>query len=351
MIGLLLVLQLGILFTEGSATSDEAIQRGAAFLISTQNRDGSFGNAESDRGDVGTTGLAIQALAAASANPDSTRLRAIGLGLRFLESRIQSDGFVYDPDEGLRAFKTAMAVRAFRAANVPRYLSRAKDLEAKVATERQFESGSESQATDAPGQSAAAARLRTALGNEACDPATRQALEFLLTCDEDSIKPQPVSGLATAHVAHGEGYVSYNALSTFVYRELDLNDPDVAAAIRALKERFTLSENPDLTRRFSIRSESPGNQGMYFNYYVLARILSLLPSREFVTNGGERHDWRAELTERIISLQRHDGSWVNDNPRWWENSAHLATSYAVLALRLCEDRRLAIVTESTRASR
>jgi len=351
MIGLFLVLLVAFAFAENLPTADEAIQRGAEFLIGSQNRDGSFGNSESDRGDVGTTGIAIQALAASATKSDSTRLRAIGLGLRFLESRIQPDGYVYDPDEGLRAFKTAMAVRAFRAANVPRYLSRASDLESLVAKARQFESGSESKTDKAPDQSLAADRLRTALDNEACDPATQRALEFLLTCDESSFKPQLDSGSSTPQVSHGEGYVSYNGLSTLVYRDLALDDPDVAAAIRALKERFTLSENPDLTRRFAIRSESPGNQGMYFNYYVLARILSLLPSSDFVTNSGQRHDWIAELTKQIISLQLRDGSWVNDNPRWWEGSSHLATSYAILALRLCQDRRLALATESTRASK
>ena len=42
--------------------------------------------------------------------------------------------------------------------------------------------------------------------------------------------------------------------------------------------------------------------------------------------------WREELVRKIISLQRPDGSWINDNNRWWENDPVLVTSYSLLAL-------------------
>jgi squalene-hopene/tetraprenyl-beta-curcumene cyclase len=33
--------------------------------------------------------------------------------------------------------------------------------------------------------------------------------------------------------------------------------------------------------------------------------------------------------------QKPDGSWVNDNPRWRENTADLATGYALISLANC----------------
>jgi squalene-hopene/tetraprenyl-beta-curcumene cyclase len=45
------------------------------------------------------------------------------------------------------------------------------------------------------------------------------------------------------------------------------------------------------------------------------------------------HDWRAELCERLIALQKPDGSWVNANDRFAEGDPHLVTAYAILAMQ------------------
>ena len=52
---------------------------------------------------------------------------------------------------------------------------------------------------------------------------------------------------------------------------------------------------------------------------------------------GRERDWVRELKDKLVSLQRTDGSWVNDDGHWWEDEPILVTSYALLALRLCRD--------------
>ncbi len=37
---------------------------------------------------------------------------------------------------------------------------------------------------------------------------------------------------------------------------------------------------------------------------------------------------------RLINLQHPDGSWSNENNRWWEKDPNLVTSYAVMALEI-----------------
>ena len=46
-------------------------------------------------------------------------------------------------------------------------------------------------------------------------------------------------------------------------------------------------------------------------------------------------DWRKELAEELASRQQSSGSWVNENPRWFESDPNLVTSYALLALSYC----------------
>ena len=47
------------------------------------------------------------------------------------------------------------------------------------------------------------------------------------------------------------------------------------------------------------------------------------------------HEWKKELSAKVISLQKPDGSWANDNNRFWEADPVLCTSFALLVLGLC----------------
>jgi squalene-hopene/tetraprenyl-beta-curcumene cyclase len=47
---------------------------------------------------------------------------------------------------------------------------------------------------------------------------------------------------------------------------------------------------------------------------------------------GKKHDWRNELTNHLLSLQKENGSWVNAEKRWYEGDPNMATAYALLTL-------------------
>ena len=59
---------------------------------------------------------------------------------------------------------------------------------------------------------------------------------------------------------------------------------------------------------------------------TLARILSL----EF-----KRIQFTPDLIGAIAGRQRPDGSWVNTNARWRENTPDLVTAYALISLANC----------------
>ena len=48
-------------------------------------------------------------------------------------------------------------------------------------------------------------------------------------------------------------------------------------------------------------------------------------------------DWKEALAKTLIRRQQADGSWINDNNRFWEADPVLSTSYALLALTLILD--------------
>lgn len=120
----------------------------------------------------------------------------------------------------------------------------------------------------------------------------------------------------------GYGSMSYAGLLSFIYADLDENDTRIQAVKAWLNEHYTLEENPGL-----------GKQGHYYYYQVMAKALNAAGIDKLKTKDGVEHDWRKELGARLLSNQKPDGSWVNENSRWWENEPELVTSYAILTLQ------------------
>jgi squalene-hopene/tetraprenyl-beta-curcumene cyclase len=58
----------------------------------------------------------------------------------------------------------------------------------------------------------------------------------------------------------------------------------------------------------------------------------------FEDAAGVKHDWRRELAEELFSRQKPNGSWVNDNTKWMEGDANLATGFALMALSYCKPK-------------
>jgi squalene-hopene/tetraprenyl-beta-curcumene cyclase len=119
------------------------------------------------------------------------------------------------------------------------------------------------------------------------------------------------------------GSISYGGLLSYIYAQMKRDDPRVLAVYDWLKRNYTLEENPAM-----------GAQGLYYYYHTMAKALSLYGVEELDLADGRRIDWRKDLAMRLINLQQKDGSWMNDNGRWWERDPALVTAYAVLTLEL-----------------
>lgn len=76
---------------------------------------------------------------------------------------------------------------------------------------------------------------------------------------------------------------------------------------------------------------------LYYYYLVVARTLATRGSPLLELSDGRRVDWARELATRLENLQRPTGNWVNADPSWWEGEPILVTSYALIALTLCEE--------------
>jgi len=117
------------------------------------------------------------------------------------------------------------------------------------------------------------------------------------------------------------GSMTYAGMQSLIYANVDKNDPRVKLALKWLENSYSLDENPGM-----------GVQGLYYYYQAMSKALSAMGIDTLTLENGRKVDWRDELANKLISIQKSDGSWVNTNNRWWEADPVLVTSYCVLAL-------------------
>lgn len=135
--------------------------------------------------------------------------------------------------------------------------------------------------------------------------------------------PDGESKAGTDEAGSPRSYASmtYAGLLSFIYANVDKNDDRVKAAVKWISNHFTVEENYGM-----------GAQGLYYNYHTMAKALRLYGKDTITDAKGVSHDWYQELAEKLIDVQKADGSWMNENSRWMEALPVLATSYAILSL-------------------
>ena len=121
------------------------------------------------------------------------------------------------------------------------------------------------------------------------------------------------------------GSMSYAGLLSYIYADLNRDDPRVIAVLDWLRANFTIDENPAL-----------GAQGLYYYYHTMAKALRIYGADRLQTADGRSINWREQLALKLINLQHADGSWANENGRWWEKDPALVTAYSLIALDMIQ---------------
>jgi squalene-hopene/tetraprenyl-beta-curcumene cyclase len=138
----------------------------------------------------------------------------------------------------------------------------------------------------------------------------------------EGLGQRPAGGMAGGRPPlRSYGSITYVGLLSMMHTQLTRSDPRVLSALDYCTRHWTLDENP-----------GQGGQGIYFYYNILTRALCATGVDAIPQQGGGSIAWREALIRKVASLQKPDGSWVNENNRWWENDPVLVTSYSLLAL-------------------
>jgi squalene-hopene/tetraprenyl-beta-curcumene cyclase len=346
----------------------QSLARGGAFLMS-KCKDGRF-EGRPGKPDAGITALAIGALECLPEPRPKETQEAIEKGLAWIVSLQKKDGAIHDGE--LANYVTSASILALARAKKPELkpvIEKARDfliaLQADEAEgyspDHPFYGGNSYGDDERPDLSNVQMALEAlaASGLEKGNPAYKRALVFLSRCqnrsESNSMKVDTEAGVIVAgndgggvyapgnskagtidlpdgrKVARSYGSMSYALLKSFIFAGLPKDDPRMKACWEWLRKNYTLDVNPGFE---TSKDPNASYQGLFYYFHTMAKALDLYGEEAIVDPQGKSHAWRKELCGRIAGMQsKEDGSWKNENsPRWWEGNPILATSYAMVSL-------------------
>ena len=328
---------------------DAAIAKGAKFLLASQKEDGHFSDAQMPA----LTALPLWALSGCG-DSGETVAEAKRKAAKFVLGTQREDGGFYVPKpgrggSGLGNYNTSVCLSAlYDSGLAPKAaMLRARTYIAssqltgddtmaggfgydRISRRRHADLSNTSYAMSAMAKTASLEEFRT--GGEKADLDWNAALKFIENLMEregpeaggaayDVRTPQAGTSTNSAGKVHLRAYgsMTYAAVLSMCAAKLDRGDPRVRQSLEYLSKYWTVEENPGM-----------GVQGLYYFYDIMARALSAAGVDDV---GG--HDWKKELSTKLISLQKEDGRWENSSNRFWEADPVLCTSFAMIALEAC----------------
>jgi squalene-hopene/tetraprenyl-beta-curcumene cyclase len=354
-----------IVFEEGhNAKIRQSMDKGIAYLRSTQDKSGGW---VTPRTVIGPTTIVLAGLLDAGVDIDDPMIVS---GLKLIEASTRDDGGVYTVDGFLHNYETCCAIMCFVKANAAAKKKHGKepykDLLAKAEKflrTRQLTEENGLKPEDPhyggigytrgtrPDMSNIQFFLDAlkATGAKEDDPAIQKALVFVSRCQNLESEHNNMPFLARNAENLDGGFIYYNlpdpageketeglrsyggmtyaGFKSFIYAGLTKEDKRYKAALDWIAKNYSVKENP-----------GRGMAGLYYYYQTMAKTLDVYQSPTIEDASGKKNNWRTDLSEHLMSIQKTDGSWVNENAQYMENDANLVTGYVLLTLALCLDQ-------------
>ena len=341
------------------SAAQQAVGRGLSYLSAVQGSEGAW--RAFDQPHPAITALAVKCFVQDEQyGPDHSIARR---GLDYILRHVQPDGGIYVPAEGMRNYHTSVALMALAATGNPAHEKVIHGAQGFLKKLQWDEGEGHERSSPWYGGVGYGREKRPDLSNtqlmiealkqsglSADDPVYRKALTFVARCqmlghsNDQPFATESVDGgfiyspanggesKAGIEMVNGKpqlrsyGSMTYAGFKSLLYANVDRDDARVQRAAAWISRHYTLRHNPNMPLARS-------RQGLYYYYHVFARAMDAWGQEMVKDSAGVDHPWREELCRMLVSLQRDDGSWVNDADRWYEGNPQLVTAYALLALQ------------------
>jgi len=317
-----------------------AVDAGLHFLRLQQSEDGSWSNS------VGITALALRGFLESPRGYNEDDGAFITRPVKFILNHVNDDGSISETNQNL-SYNTAVAIVALQATGNPAYqevITNAQNFLKQLQVdsgegyepEHKYYGGIGYGGDERPDMAnqylALEALNKSQLSKD--DPVWEKARIFITRSqnrsesnDQEFASNDGGFIYAPGFSPHGNtesyGGITHAGLISLLFAGIDKTDPRVQGAYDWIRGNYTLDENPG----------APNNQGLFFYYNAFAKSMLAFGEPIITDTNGIAHNWRDDLATKLISLQRPDGSWVNDeSPRWWEGNPDLCSARSVIAL-------------------
>ncbi len=359
-----------------AAKAQAAIKKGLDYLRKSQAEDGSW----SPKYGPAITGLAISAF---GRQPDASRKDpTIANGITYIKKFVKPDGAIYD--RILSNYNTSLSLMGLGQFAgdkdiAPIVLAAQKSVISKqwqegmkdpkgnpITKDHPFYGGSGYGRHGRPDMNNTTIMLEALYdsGMDCNDPAFKRALIYIQRCQgaatndmfnetvieqdggfiyatsinkdhiglpqtrtDDAVAKRDIAAGKVVSPLSSYGSITYAGFKSYLYAQLERDDPRVKAVWEWIANNYTLEQNP--------RMPEPNKYQSYHYYlYVFARAMNAAGKPQVTLASGEKRDWANDVISTLVELQRPDGSFVNTRAdRWGEGDANLVTSYGVIALQ------------------
>lgn len=322
--------------------AQRATDAGLHFLRQTQAADGSWSNS------VGVTAIALRAFVESYRTYDEGDGPFITRPVKFLLDHVNEDGSISETNQN-RNYNTAVAINALAALKNPKYDTVIKNA-LNYLKKDQIDEGEGyekdhkyyggigyggDERPDLSNQYFAVEALKAAdVAKD--DPVWQKAVTFINRCQNRSESNDQswasndggftyMPGSSPHAKTASYGGMTHAGLLSLLYAGTDRNDPRIKAAYDWVRAHYSVDENPG----------AKDNQGLFYYYNVFAKSMYAYGDAVIKDSKGVDHNWRNDLSKKLLSMQGSDGSWVNPySNRWWEGDKNLATAWSAVALNL-----------------
>ncbi len=153
----------------------------------------------------------------------------------------------------------------------------------------------------------------------ASDPENDGSFIYLPENEESKAGEMTVQG--NKKTLRGYGSMTYAGIKSMIYAKMDKDDIRIKEAFKWAMRNYTLDKNPGMDQ-----------QGLYYYIHTFTKAMSVYGEEIVTDKDGKKHLWREDLVKKILSTQRGNGSWFNDEGRWWESMPELVTAYSLMSL-------------------
>lgn len=339
----------------------DSIRRGVEYLKVYQEPDGAFSKGMLDPKPA-FTALVVEALAQGPDPYNDAQHDFIRKATEYIVRYQREDGSICVPAFNLDVYSTAVSLRALKAQNNPSHaetIERAKNY--LLTTQKPIEGGDPNGGGVGYGKGGKASgdvaqqwvEAMKAAGVDKNSEAFKNATKFFSRIQNNpetndlAKQGQPMSddgGFVYSAGGGGKdkpreklrdgvevpksyGLMSYAGIKSFLFMEVEKNDPRVQSAWKWVCHHFTLEENKNI-----------GADGLYYYYLTMAKALAAYGERIIPMADGRKVDWAKELSDRMLKLQKPQGYWKNEQSgRWLEDDQVMVTAFAIRTLAICRD--------------